>query len=106
MCQNVLTMAKAYLKARWAEPETKLALTTGVSVFASWLSAKLGIITSPSVSLHTMEVTEITCAVTGLLPGPISSAILKQLFGGQVPAVGAVLHHQQQLAQLNLPAAE
>lgn len=88
----------AYLRARWAEPETKMAVTTIVGVTLAWCLGALGIITPPTVSLHVMETTDVGAAITALLPGPISSSILRQVFGSDTPASGALPAHQSRMA--------
>jgi hypothetical protein len=88
----------SYAEARWAEPETKLAVTTAVATTVAALLGHWGVIT-PTVSLKLAETTDIACVVTALLPGPISSAILKQIFGANVPPTAALRYHAAMMQQ-------
>jgi hypothetical protein len=93
---NMWPMIKAYAAARWAEPETKLALTTTASVTAAALLGHWGVIPA-RVSLGVMYTTDVASAITAALPGPISSAILKQIFGSDVPPTAALRYHAEKM---------
>lgn len=81
---------KNYLLARWAEPETKTAIAGAISTVGAWWFGKM--------TLEAMEAAVFASAIIALLPGPISSAIIKQLFGNDTPPVGAVYHHAAKMA--------